>query len=104
MEKIRGLYKITNEYSGLFYIGKSVDIYKRWITHKKDFENGTHSGGAFQYDYDVFGKEAFKFEILYDDENVTDIDLLIKEAQTRIKVRRGSSLSLYLILRYRSNY
>lgn len=71
MEKIRGLYKITNEYSGLFYIGKSVDIYKRWITHKKDFENGTHSGGAFQYDYDVFGKEAFKFEILYDDENVT---------------------------------
>lgn len=47
MEKIRGLYKITNEYSGLFYIGKSVDIYKRWITHKKDFENGTHSGGAF---------------------------------------------------------
>ena len=82
MEKIRGLYKITNEYSGLFYIGKSVDIYKRWITHKKDFENGTHSGGAFQYDYDVFGKEAFKFEILYDDENVTDIDLLIKEAQT----------------------
>lgn len=63
MEKIRELYKITNEYSGLFYIGKSVDIYKRWITHKKDFENGTHSGGAFQYDYDVFGKEAFKFEI-----------------------------------------
>lgn len=55
MEKIRGLYKITNEYSGLFYIGKSVDIYKRWITHKKDFENGTHSGGAFQYDYDVGG-------------------------------------------------
>lgn len=35
MEKIRGLYKITNEYSGLFYIGKSVDIYKRWITHKR---------------------------------------------------------------------
>lgn len=47
MEKIRGLYKITNEYSGLFYIGKSVDIYKRWITHKKDFENGTHSGELF---------------------------------------------------------
>lgn len=82
MEKIRGLYKITNEYSGLFYIGKSVDIYKRWITHKKDFENGTHAGGAFQYDYDVFGKEAFKFEILYEDEYITDIDLLIKEAQT----------------------
>lgn len=82
MEKIRGLYKITNAYSGLFYIGKSVDIYKRWITHKKDFENGTHAGGAFQYDYDVFGKEAFKFEILYEDAYITDTDLLIKEAQT----------------------
>lgn len=82
MEKIRGLYKITNAYSGLFYIGKSVDIYKRWITHKKDFENGTHAGGAFQYDYDVFEKEAFKFEILYEDAYITDIDLLIKEAQT----------------------
>lgn len=82
MEKIRGLYKITNAYSGLFYIGKSVDIYRRWITHKKDFENGTHAGGAFQYDYDVFGKEAFKFEILYEDAYITDTDLLIKEAQT----------------------
>lgn len=82
MEKIRGLYKITNAYSGLFYIGKSVDIYRRWITHKKDFENGTHAGGAFQYDYDVFGKDAFKFEILYEDAYITDTDLLIKEAQT----------------------
>lgn len=53
MQKIRGLYKITNECTGLFYIGKSTDIYKRWVNHKRDFEKGTHAGGAFQYDYDL---------------------------------------------------
>lgn len=81
MQKIRGLYKITNECTGLFYIGKSTDIYKRWVNHKRDFEKGTHAGGAFQYDYDLFGKEAFKYEVLYENNSITDIDLLVKEAQ-----------------------
>lgn len=64
MQKIRGLYKITNECTGLFYIGKSTDIYKRWVNHKRDFEKGTHAGGAFQYDYDLFGKEAQLIDVL----------------------------------------
>ena len=81
MQKIRGIYKITNKCTGLFYIGKSTDIYKRWVNHKRDFERGIHAGGAFQYDYDVFGKEAFKYEVLYENNNLTDIDLLVKEAQ-----------------------
>lgn len=34
MQKIRGLYKITNECTGLFYIGKSTDIYKRWVNQR----------------------------------------------------------------------
>ena len=70
MQKIRGLYKITNECTGLFYIGKSTDIYKRWVNHKRDFEKGTHAGGAFQYDYDLFGKEAFKYEVLYENNSI----------------------------------
>lgn len=73
MQKIRGLYKITNECTGLFYIGKSTDIYKRWVNHKRDFEKGTHAGGAFQYDYDLFGKEAFKYEVLYENNSIINI-------------------------------
>ena len=29
-----GVYKITNTITGQFYIGKSVDINRRWLEHK----------------------------------------------------------------------
>ena len=33
-EIISGVYKITNKINEHSYIGSSIDIYKRWITHK----------------------------------------------------------------------
>ena len=36
MEKICGIYKITNTVNGKVYIGQSIDIKKRWTNHKKD--------------------------------------------------------------------
>ena len=33
-EKICGIYKIENLVNGKVYIGKSLDIYKRWNDHK----------------------------------------------------------------------
>ena len=35
-EKICGIYKIENLVNGKVYIGQSVDIYKRWIEHKRE--------------------------------------------------------------------
>lgn len=63
-QKVKGIYKITNIANGMFYVGQSNNIYHRWKQHKTKFEKGKHDGGAFQYDYNLFGAEAFRYEIL----------------------------------------
>lgn len=34
MDKISAVYKVTNNVTGDFYIGSSVDVKKRWKDHK----------------------------------------------------------------------
>lgn len=56
-----GIYKITNPI-GLVYIGKSIDIHKRFISHR--------CGGAYRetkllLSYQEYGFENHKFEIIY---------------------------------------
>ena len=66
MEKICGIYKITNKINGKCYIGKSVDIYQRWGRHK----NGSRlieEGGDFCTIHNAirkYGIENFSFEII----------------------------------------
>lgn len=56
-----GIYKITNTITGQFYIGKSVDINRRWIEHKTPKANGNDS---LHSDMQKYGLENFKFEII----------------------------------------
>lgn len=66
MEKICGIYKITNTVNGKVYIGQSIHIKQRWKGHKKDafWEKGAN------YDYPLYkamrkyGYENFEFEVL----------------------------------------
>jgi predicted GIY-YIG superfamily endonuclease len=41
--KLSGIYIITHEPSGRFYIGMSRDIYARWGSHYASIKMGTHS-------------------------------------------------------------
>lgn len=52
-----GIYRLTfgNQY---FYIGKSENIPKRWATHRKNFEQGTHTK-KMQQAYDSFGPPEY---------------------------------------------
>lgn len=60
MEKICGIYKITNNINGKMYIGQSVDIYDRWIKEKAP----SASKYALQKAFDKYGRENFTFEII----------------------------------------
>ncbi len=46
-----GIYKITNNTNGKFYIGRSADIDKRLYCHKKTLETGTHYCKELQKDF-----------------------------------------------------
>lgn len=65
-------YKISNIKNGSFYIGITTDYLKRKRQHFSQLECGTHQNYKMQSDYKIYGKEAFKFEII--DEYDGDVD------------------------------
>ena len=64
MDKICGIYCIENIVNGKKYVGQSVDIYKRWRTHKSELKLHKHANDYLQRAWDKYGQNAFKFYIL----------------------------------------
>lgn len=61
MNKISGIYKITNQINGKIYIGQSNDIYRRWKEEK--FYKG-HCNNPLKRAFNKYGLENFDFEII----------------------------------------
>ncbi|HNC56693.1 MAG TPA: aminoacyl-tRNA hydrolase [Leptospiraceae bacterium] len=59
-----GIYKITNISNNKIYIGKSVNIWKRWSAHKLKLSKNLHSNTHLQASYNKYGLENFICEIL----------------------------------------
>lgn len=61
--KICGIYCISN--SKYFYIGQSIDIKRRWQSHKSSLKSGKHHNKFFQRVYDKYNKiDPFIYEIV----------------------------------------
>jgi group I intron endonuclease len=61
---ICGIYRIICKPTGKSYIGQSKNIEKRWWTHLDGLENGCSPHIKLQRAWNLYGKEAFSFEIL----------------------------------------
>lgn len=59
-----GIYYIKNKTNGKMYIGKSIDIQKRWKSHKTQLKNGNHVNPHLQSSWDKYGDNAFEFSII----------------------------------------
>ena len=64
MEKICGIYRITNTITGDFYIGSSKDIKQRWTQHKKPSTWKRCPNNTMYQDMQNYGVDKFEFEIL----------------------------------------
>ena len=64
MQKISGIYKITNTITGDFYIGSSKDIKKRWTQHKIPSTWNKQPNNPLYKDMQKYSLENFVFEIL----------------------------------------
>lgn len=63
MEKIVGVYKITNTATGDFYIGSSIDIKRRWQHHKCPSIWNSKTNQMYK-DMQTYGVDNFTFTII----------------------------------------
>lgn len=61
---MKGIYKITNKINNKIYIGESLDILRRWKEHRETLAEGKHHNYKLQNDYNKYGAEAFKYELI----------------------------------------
>lgn len=59
-----GVYKITCISNGRFYIGSSKNLWKRHNEHNYLLNNNKHCNKELQADYNTYGIDNFKFEII----------------------------------------
>ena len=64
MEKISGVYKITNTVTGDFYIGSSKNIKLRLAKHKCQSTWKNYPNNPMYLDMKKYGVDKFEFEIL----------------------------------------
>ncbi len=64
MNKISGVYKITNTVTGEFYIGSSKNIERRWYNHKCKSTWKKCPNSPLYRDMQKYGIDKFRFQIL----------------------------------------
>lgn len=62
--KTAGIYKIERIGTDQCYVGSSHWIGKRWATHRRELNKGSHQAGRLQNSWNKYGAEAFEFVIL----------------------------------------
>jgi hypothetical protein len=62
--RVSGIYHIRNSRTGRIYIGKSRNVYGRWVAHRYALDRGIHINDDLQGDWEIFGSKAFEFTLL----------------------------------------
>jgi group I intron endonuclease len=60
-----GVYRILNVRTGKSYIGSSINLKQRIRVHKYELKNNRHDNLKLQLSYNKYGKDCFKFIILF---------------------------------------
>lgn len=76
-----GIYRIINMVNNKFYVGSTKNFEVRLKQHFSSLKNHSHHSIMFQKDYDLYGKDVFKFEIIEEATENYDRDLLYKREQ-----------------------
>lgn len=75
MEKISGIYTITNLIDGKIYVGQTQNLYTRKFDHFKRLNKNIHDNKHLQSAWNKFSKSNFIYEILVE----CSLDLLSSE-------------------------
>jgi group I intron endonuclease len=62
--KLPGIYAIRNVRTGKFYVGSSVDMFRRWSAHRSCLNKGSHKSQKLQRSWNKYGASCFEFSVL----------------------------------------
>ena len=72
MNKVSGIYKITNTITGDFYIGSSKDIKHRWVAHKSPSVWKLRPGMKLYKAMAQYGRDNFTIEVIEETDNLRE--------------------------------
>lgn len=75
------IYTIYCRETDTHYVGRSVELEKRWRSHRNMLRTGTHYNTRMQSDWDTYGEESFVFTLI---NTAEDKDTAIAMEQTYI--------------------
>ncbi|WP_257352355.1 GIY-YIG nuclease family protein [Pseudalkalibacillus decolorationis] len=61
---ISGIYKIVNKKNKMFYLGRSIDIEKRFTRHIYELRKNSHHCDFLQMAWNKYGENYFEFVII----------------------------------------
>ena len=70
--KIAGVYKITNNITGDFYIGSSKNIERRWSTHKSPSTHKRYPNIKLYKAMAQYGRDNFTIEVIEETDNLRE--------------------------------
>lgn len=86
--RVCGIYAINRIGTDNFYVGQSINIWKRWIKHLQDLRTNRHSSVFLQRSFNKHGESAFEFSVLEAGTDPRD-----KQALTRAEQRWMDTLN-----------
>lgn len=60
-----GIYSITNSLDNRFYIGSTIDFWRRYCDHKHKLKKGSHANKYLQAFSNKYGIETLSFDLLF---------------------------------------
>ena len=96
--KIAGIYKVTNNITGEFYIGSSKDIEKRWYQHKNPAFWKQHSNVKLYQIMAQYGRDNFTIDVIEETDNLREREQYwVDQLKPSYNVRRanGQDIKIY---------
>ena len=90
-----GVYTITNLVNSHKYIGSSVNILRRWKSHRHELQRNSHRNKHLQSAWNKYGEQSFVFKV----QELTDKDLVLDVEQ-----RYLTSAKKHPNVHYNQNY
>ena len=96
MKIVSGVYIIVNTINQKVYVGSSVNVFKRWNSHKRALGKGVHHCQPLQRAWNKYGEDTFEFRFIEPVKTNSKEDLI--EAEQRWIDMYQASVSGYNIL------